>query len=359
MTSREIIRKVLAHDNPPRVGLSFSDYRGKPRINDVAGIGPSKLPGDPDENQWTDDGAGGQLMTDRWACTWRRIKDKTAGGEVIDPPIKDWADLDTYQPPDLDNPARYEHGAQARTRQADKYMLGSLEGGCSFNQARYLRGFEQYLCDCAMYPDEVQRLNRVVNDIAMRQVDIYADIGADGVVFWEDWGTEDRLLVSPEMWHRMFRPDFERLIAHTHSKGLTFWMHSCGYVRDIIPPLVELGVDVFQFDQSELHGYDFLEQFSDRVTYWFPVDIQRTLQTGDESAIKAKAREMLAKLGVHGGFIGKEYGDDHSIGTDPLWQHWAYEVWLNEGRYDQQGRLMSHETAGHKDPRTRKRGQSV
>jgi hypothetical protein len=338
MTSREIIRRVLARDRPPRVGLNFGPYRGNPRVNDIGGLGPASLPGDPDENVWLDDGEGGELMTDLWGCTWRRIKNQTQGGEVIDPPIKDWGDLDRYQPPDLDNPARYDHCAESREEQADKYVLGWLQGGVSFNEARYLRGFEQYLCDCAMYPDEVRRLNRIVNDIAMRQVDIYADIGADGVAFCEDWGTEDRLLVSPQMWQEMFRPDFERLIAHTHSKGLTFWMHSCGFIKDIIPPLVELGVDVFQFDQSELHGYDFLEQFADRVSYWFPVDIQRTLQTGDRNMIEQKAREMLQRFAARGGgFIGKDYTDNTSIGTHPLWQHWAYGVWLNEGKYDTTG----------------------
>ncbi len=337
MTSREIIRKVLAHDSPPRVGLTFSDYDGKPRINDIAIIGPSKLPGDIDE-VWRDDDRGGEVLTDNWGCVWRRIKGHTDKGEIQAGPIQRWEDLDSYQPPDLANPARYEHGARMRQKYADRYLLGTIPA-CSFNQARKLRGFAQYLCDCALYPDEVRRLNRMVSDLVLAQVDRYAAIGADGVVFAEDWGTEEGLLISPAMWQEVFKPDFQRLITHAHSQGLTVWMHSCGCVVDIIPPLVELGIDVFQFDQPDLNGLDFLAGFSDRVTYWCPVDIQRTLQTGNKQIIQAKAREMLVKLGAHGGFIGKEYPDDRSIGTNPLWQHWAYEVWLQEGKYNDSGQL--------------------
>ena len=107
---------------------------------------------------------------------------------------------------------------------------------------------------------------------------------------------------------------------------------------------MDLGMDVFQFDQPELNDLDLLASFSDRVTYWCPVDIQRTLQSGDEQTIKAKAREMLRKLGSHGGgFIGKDYPDDLSIRTEPLWQHWAYEVWRDEGEYDKDGRLATCE----------------
>ncbi len=342
MTSREIIRKVVEHDNPERVGLTFSDFNGQTRIRDTVGIGPAALPSDR-ESVWEDDGKGGEIMVDSWGCTQRRLKGRIKRGEIVEGAITDWSQLDTYEPPDIANPARYHHAPQVRQENADKYLLGDIVG-CSFNVARKLRLLENYLCDCALYPEKVKQLNRIVSDIALQQTDIYADIGADGVSYAEDWGTEDRLLVSPKMWHEIFKPDFERLINRAHSRGLTVWMHSCGYVRDIIPPLVELGLDVFQFDQPDLNDLDLLASFSDRVTYWCPVDIQRTLQTGDEQTIKNKAREMLRKLASHGGgFIGKDYSDNEALATEPLWQHWAYQVWLEEGEYDKDGRLATCE----------------
>jgi len=145
--------------------------------------------------------------------------------------------------------------------------------------------------------------------------------------------------VSPRMWDDLFRETFQRLIDRAHSRGLTVWMHSCGYVRDIIPHLVDMGMDVLQFDQPELHGLEWLAQFSGRVTYWCPVDIQRILPTGDEELIKSRARDMVRILGGRGGgFIAKDYPDNHSIGCDPLWQHWGYEEFLRVGRYED-GRL--------------------
>ncbi len=331
MTSHEIIRRVLHYDNPPRIGLAFSTYDGQSRIDDLAGIGPAADPNFKEE-RWYDD-RGGECWTDEWGCLWRRLVGKTTGGEVIRAPIASWADLDHYTPPTLTDPSRYTHGQQIREENQDKYLLGSLPG-CSFNVARKLRGLHQYLYDCAANPQQVKRLNRMVNDLVLAQVDIYADLHADGVFYCEDWGTEDRLLVSPQMWHELFRPDFERLFSRVHERGLTVWMHSCGCNRDIVAPLIELGVDVLQFDQPELNGIDFLSQFSGQVTYFFPVDIQKTLPTGDKILIQARAREMIHKLASNGGgFIAKDYSDNHSIGVDPLWQHWAYEVFIAEGKY--------------------------
>lgn len=335
MTGREIIQRVLSFDVPERIGMTYSGYNDEARLHDTAGVGPS-----PDPNfeakRWDDD-HGGECHNDEWGCVWRRLKDKTLGGEVIDPPIKTWDDLDTYKLPTFDDPTRYEKAAQACEQIKDKYILGSLPG-CCFNAARYLRKLENYLYDCAADPDNVNRLNRMVSDLILRQVDIYADIGVDGVSYCEDWGTQKRLLVSPKMWDELFKWTFERLVSHAHAKGLTVWMHSCGYVRDIIPPLIDIGMDLFQFDQPELHDLDWLAQFSGRVTYWFPIDIQKTLQTGDEETIRARAREMVRKLGAKGGgFIAKDYPDNHSIGTDALWQHWGYEEFLEVGRYAEDG----------------------
>jgi len=332
MTSREIIQRVLACDRPPRIGLTYSAYNGEARVCDTAGLGPSPDPAF--ESRTWSDGRGGTCWNDEWGCVWRRIEGKTKGGEVIDPPIKTWEDLETYKPPTFDDPARYEEAAKRADRQRDKYQLGGLPG-CSFNSARYLRKMEEYLLDCAGDPEMVKRLNGMVSDIVVRQVEIYADIGADGVSFCEDWGTQERLLVSPRMWREIFRSTFERLVGRAHERGLTVWMHSCGYVRDIIPELVEVGVDVFQFDQPELHTFDFLAQFAGKVTYWCPIDIQTTLQTGDRELIRATAREMVEKLGGKGGgFIAKDYGDNMSIGVDPLWQHWGYEAFLEYGKYE-------------------------
>ncbi len=330
MTSRELIRRVLERDRPPRVGLTYSAYEGRARVNDVAGLGPAADPSSP-ATGWQADGAGGETMVCEWGCLWRRLIGKTVGGEVIEPALKSWADLESYRLPTLDDPARYAHGERVREQQADRYLLGTLHG-CAFNYARYLRGMGQYLLDCAAEPESIRRLNRLLCDLAMRQADVYAELGADGVFFCEDWGTEDRLLVSPAMWQHLFRPDFERLIDHVHRRGLTFWIHSCGYIKDIVPPLAELGADVLQLDQPELSGLEFLAE--QPVTYWCPVDIQQVVPTGDQAAIEARARAMLRTLGGRGGgLIAKDYPDNASIGCQPLWQHWGYEVFRQEGVY--------------------------
>jgi hypothetical protein len=112
-------------------------------------------------------------------------------------------------------------------------------------------------------------------------------------------------------------------------------MHSCGKTTAIIPDLIEVGVDLLQFDQPQLHGIDNLARFHGQITFWCPVDIQKALQTRDEQVIVAQVRELLEKLGgPEGGFIAGYYGDNASIGLDPRWQDLACRTFMRYGVYD-------------------------
>jgi hypothetical protein len=150
----------------------------------------------------------------------------------------------------------------------------------------------------------------------------------------EDWGTQRQTLINPELWREVFKPRFVDLCAHAHALDLKVFMHSCGKITAIIPDLIETGVDLFQFDQPRLHGIDVLGQFQDSgVTFWCPVDIQKTLQTRDEMAIRAEAMEMLTKLWRgRGGFVAGFYSDEASIGLEPRWQQIACDEFLQRGR---------------------------
>lgn len=330
MTSREIIRRVLAFDNPERIGFSFSPYKGQPRLNDIVGGGPSADPHF-ERREWRE---GRYLCyNDEWGNVWAKV-DERHSGEVIRGVIQSWEDLEHYTPPSLDNPARYASTAERWAADTEHYRLGTFPG-FAFNVTRYMRGFEQFLLDCAAEPAQVRRLNELVIALVERIIDIYADIGADGIFTCEDWGTQERLLISPQMWRELFLPSFERIVSKAHARGLSVWLHSCGYIWEIIPDLIAVGVDVLQLDQQEIYPLERLAaHFAGRITFWCPVDIQKVLQTRDKKTIQAYAKRMRQLLGGEGGgFICKDYGDWRALGITEEEQQWAYEAFLEVAAY--------------------------
>ena len=325
MTSREIIQRVVSFDDPPRIGMNFSGGR----MNDFTGGGVAKPEG------WS-----GQLRVegefeiyyDEWGNLWHRIIGKSAGGEIREPVLKDWSDLDKITLPDYADPKRYEGCRKHFAETSQLYRFGSLPGW-PFAIMRYMRKMEVFFADLILHRDYVDELHgRVIGVIkdCMRNL---GAAGADACFFCEDWGTQQRLLVHPDMWREIFKPGFAELVSFAGEQGLAVWMHTCGYVYDIIPDLIEVGVKVLQFDQPCLHGVERLgENFGGKVTFWCPVDIQKIMPTGDRDLIRSEAKKLVDQLGSHGGgFVAKNYGDLHGIGVEQEWDDWAYDAFVEFG----------------------------
>jgi uroporphyrinogen decarboxylase len=328
VSSREIVQQSLAFAKPPRIPFAMgggfpSDFRG---VSRKAAPNRQMQPWTEREGYWN--------MVDEWGNEWRRLESITKG-EVHKGVIEEgWELLETYQWPDVDRADLYEEAAERVTEfhREGFYVHGGV--GMSFDIARYMRRMEVFLADCAADPDRVRALLDRIADLLERQVHRFADIGVDGISSGEDWGTQDRLLMSPSMFRRLFKPVYERVVGAARSRGLSFRLHSCGWVREIIPDWIETGVNILQFDQPELHEIDFLsEHFGGKVHFESPVDIQTTLQTRDHAVIEATARDYIDKLTAPfgGGFIAGFYGSNPALGLEPAYQETACRTYMEHG----------------------------
>lgn len=322
MTSREIVRRTLDFEKPERVARSFGD-------SDFTGAGNTAKTY---ATKWKETGNGRWERYDEWGNLWGRV-DATSKGEVIRGVLEDMDRFNTYEFPDFSNADDYASAARARREQPDKWLIGNMPG-FAFNIARKLRKLDQYLVDLMLEPRRMHKLHDRIDSLLEDMIRNYASAGVDSVMFPEDWGTQASLMINPELWHQEFYPRFQRLCGIARECGIRVFMHSCGQTESIVPGLISAGVDLLQFDQPELHGINTLagHQEKSNITFWCPVDIQRTLQTGNANAIRAGAREMLEKLWRgRGGFVAGYYGDNESIGLDPKWQGIACDEFIRYG----------------------------
>jgi len=253
---------------------------------------------------------------------------------VVQGVLQSFDDLNLLKIPDYSRPEDYHNVAAVRAANPDKWLIGGMPG-FTFNVSRKMRRIDQYLLDLAANPQEISTLHDKVDEALGYMIINYAQSGVDCVMFPEDWGTQLRTFISPRMWQREFFPRFENLCGLAHENGVKVFMHSCGQITAIMPGLIAAGIDLFQFDQPDLHGIDTLAKYQDDhgVSFWSPVDIQTTLQSRDESLIRNKVNEMVDKLWHRkgGGFIAGYYGDNESIGLEEKWQKIASEEYLKQG----------------------------
>lgn len=319
MKPREIVQRTLDFNQPERVARSFEP-------SDFTWGGP-QLPNP--EGAWVLREGTTWERKDEWGNLWRRL-DPTSKGEVAQGAIHDLAQIDRTPFPDFSRREVYAEAQQIFQSNPDHYHIGSLHG-LTFSVARKLRRMEQYLMDLVSEPEAIHRLNDRVDEQIRWQITRLAQAGADCVMIAEDWGTQLDLLISPKLWRQEFKPRFFDLVGYTHELGLKFFMHSCGKMTAIIPDLIQTGVDLLQFDQPTIHGIDLLAATQEKahISYWCPVDIQKTLQSGDPSLIRAEAHQMLEKLWRgRGGFVAGFYSDEASLGLGSQWQAIAIEEFM-------------------------------
>jgi uroporphyrinogen decarboxylase len=323
VNSREIVRRTIEFTHPERVAHSFEP-------SDLVFAGP-EIP-NPD-GEWRRTHGDEWQRRDEWGNTWVRL-DETSKGEILHGALDDLAQVETFTFPDFDDPSIYENARRIYFDHSQLWHIGSIHG-FAFSVARKLRRMEQYLMDILVEPERISRLHDRIDEAILIQARRLKDVGADGIMIAEDWGTQTGLLINPRLWRQEFKPRFACLCGAVHAMGMSMFMHSCGKMTDIISDLIECGVDVLQFDQPRIHGIEFLAgwQQAQRITYWCPVDIQTTLQSRDEQLIRSEAREMINKLWARrGGFIAGYYGDNQSIGLDPSWQDIASREFLDAGQ---------------------------
>lgn len=298
MTSREIVLRTVRFQGADRIPYELSGKYG----SDFSGVWM---------NPSVDDRP--KSGVDEWGCVWENIGVSHLG-EVKEFPLKDWADWGKLTIPDIRAPKRWNNLAEARKCAKDKFLLAY--GISLYERAHFIRGLENIWLDIHTAPVELERLIDVLADMNLYAIKQYAAAGADGYMWCDDWGLQNRLMISPESWRKIWKPRYARVYKAAHDAGLLTFLHSCGDITAILDDFIEIGLDVIQMDQQENMGLDFLgEQFGGRITFWCPVDIQRTMVRGSLEDIRTYCRTLVSTLGrPNGGFIAKWYGDPAGAG---------------------------------------------
>lgn len=321
LSPREVVIQNIEHRCRERIGYSFTNGRR----NDFTAIGVHH---GFQRRVWVEDQV--EYSTDIWGNVWHRLLGLSQGGEVHRPVLATWKDLDRLQLPDLANPDYYEGARSLAASGTDLFKLGWIPGW-PFAICRYMRKMETYFMDLIEHRDHIDVLHDRITSLLENVIDRYGEAGMDGVMFCEDLGVQDRLLMSPTMWRDIFRPLYERLTHQAHKHGMKVIQHSCGYNWLLIDDLCDAGIDCLQFDQPALYDIPALaaKLRHHGVGLFAPCDIQKVLPTGNREIIEQATRELVANF--RGGLIAKNYTDLPGIGVQPEWDQWAYEVFAQEG----------------------------
>jgi uroporphyrinogen decarboxylase len=121
----------------------------------------------------------------------------------------------------------------------------------------------------------------------------------------DDYGTQRSMLFSNEMWRTYFAQHTKDLVDLAHRHGAFFMQHSCGAIRNIIPELIEVGVDIIDPIQPGV-GMDpegLYRDFGGKICFHGGIDTQHLLPKGNPAQVKAEVRRYIDALHHQGGYI--------------------------------------------------------
>ena len=245
MKSREIVKRAIHFQDPPRLPYNFDSNRtpedGISYGEDMIWVSAAKRTL-----------AGGQ---NEWGVVYETLDDVSFGEPKVFP-LAGKESLDGYVFPDFSEDWRYEEIRRAvRENNGERYVLGMLPTGL-FQHMIDLFGFNDFLINVGINPDFVGEVCDHLLAIDKTVAEKMAACGVDGILTLDDAALQDRLMISMEAFNTIFKPRFAKLYEHCHTLGLDTFIHSCGYTIDIIEEWIDAGCDVINLDQQDNMGID-------------------------------------------------------------------------------------------------------
>jgi len=224
------------------------------------------------------------------------------------------ADIQRYPFPDPVDEARFAglREAAEKARAAGKvFVLGGICPGM-LEMGQWLRGYENFFCDLAgdrplaeTLCDRIIELKTQYWEKALGLMGDLVDVVQEG----DDYGGQHGLQVSPALWRAVFKPRLGRLIGHIKELAphAVLFFHSCGSIHEILPDLIEVGVDALnpvQVAAANMDSRELKKEFGDELVFWGGgADTQRVLPQGTPEEVRDEVERRVDDFAPGGGFV--------------------------------------------------------
>ena len=335
MTPRERVLTALAHERPDRVPVDFkarndvtdslqdhTGSRSREELHRLLGIDLRNI-GVRERHEGflgktngvlggSSQKSGGRYVfhrdgtyEDAWGVRYRPGRDGLYD-EWVDGPFARSQDLDAFTWPD---PAALYDSVEAIAGR-----VAALEGEFAtagnlvypIRLCWQMRGLENFLCDMLVDPDFARELWRRNARYELEKALRLARAGVDIVAFYGDIAMQDRMLVSPAAWRAVDKPLFAGMIQEIKAAApeVRVMYHSDGDVSEVIPDLIEIGVEILNPIQPEsMDPAEIKRRFGSRLVLHGCVSIQRTLPFGSRADVAREIRHLVDVCGRDGGLI--------------------------------------------------------
>jgi uroporphyrinogen decarboxylase len=287
---------------------------------------------------------------DEWGTIWKssgtESDDITKGHPSFGPLQESWEMLEDCTIPDASLEERFRIAKTWLWKRLgkNKYTVGELAPNGFFALCSQLRGFSNFLVDLARKPEQVTKLIDKILPYFLTLIKKYKEYHPplNSVIIADDMGTQKSPFMSPEIFRRFFKEPYKKLVDLTHELEMDFILHSCGQIHELMPEIVDIGVDVFEFDSPRMVGIENIQKYAKerKVAFWLSSNIQSTFALGTSNEVKEEIKTYIKDVGNNnGGLAIYEYMPSSTLNAPKENVIAQREATLKWGRYDDQGKI--------------------
>ena len=261
---------------------------------------------------------GYRFFHDEWGIGWRMPKDNGFYYDMFDHPLSGatkMEDITNFPWLDPVDPARFvglrENARHVAEDLGELVIIGGLAAGF-IELTAWTRGFAKFYPDLVTNLDWLTYLMDTIIDlklayweVALPLVGEYADVVQEA----DDLAGQFDLLISPEIYRKIVKPRHKKIMDFIKERtDAKIFFHSCGAIREIIPDMIEIGIDIINPVQVSAAGMEssaLKRDFGDDMVFWGGlVDTQGAFTDGTPQQVKDEVRRRIDDFGPGGGFIG-------------------------------------------------------
>ncbi len=194
-------------------------------------------------------------------------------------------------------------------------------GGNLLEWSQFLRGFGRFLQDLAERPSDVHMLLDAITEHHLRNLDKFIDAVGDVIdiiQLGDDLGTQHGPQISPAMYREFFLPRHQAIYQRVRERsGMKVFLHSCGGLYELLPSLIEAGVEIINPVQTAARNMEpdrLKREFGKDLTFWGGgAETQSTLIHGSPDAVRREVTERVRIFGEGGGYV---FNQVHNVLND-------------------------------------------
>ncbi|MBT6556483.1 MAG: hypothetical protein HON50_12890 [Candidatus Marinimicrobia bacterium] len=292
-----IIQAVLGDKYDLGPDANFLNHQSIRKILGADIVG-ARVTGPPVEMVGIHEEWGTETFRDYWGATHTQPSDATV--QLVDPIANSPEELESWRPPDVSN---FDSSHISRWKNTtDFFVLATLNAG--FDLGYELLGFERFMMWTIQAREIMKQYYEKLIEANLALALMSVEAGADGILIADDLAFNTGTFVDPDYLRSDYFPILKDMVTEIKKQGLPVFFHSDGDLKNIIPDLIDCGIDVLQScdPNANMDIPALKKEFGQDLAFMGNIDVD-LLANGKVNEVENTTRNLIHDARSGGGFI--------------------------------------------------------